>query len=360
MGGIPLRPDYGALQRMERRSFRRAVAALAMTTTRGRTSQGTRADEILRTNWGDDNQAVQILKAATSPLGTANFAAIQSTRFVEMLAPDCAAAKLLALGYKFDLSGINSIKLPFIGGAGRPAKPAFIAEGQPAPVPELATSDAILGPTCKVLIQSAITGELQSASAETAEAIIGQALAISTEQSLDTALFSSNAAVAGVSPAGILHGITGIPSGGATGVAGCAADLAALAGAIGAAGVSIDQMVIIATPALATKARVLAGPHYDDRIFSSAYLQFGQLIGIVPAGLASGYQGQVDIETGIGAIVMDDTATPPQIGTPGSPPVVAAPTLSAWQAYLIVVKVRARMAWTVQPNCVALVTGAAW
>jgi hypothetical protein len=277
-----------------------------------------------------------------------------------MLAPDAASSRLLSLGRTFDLSGINTIRLPFVGGAGRPADPVFIAEAAPAPVVNLATSGAILGPTCKVLIQSAITGELQSASAETAEAIIGQALSISTEQSLDTALFSSNAAVAGVSPAGILHGVTGIPSGGATGVAGCAADLAALAGAIGAAGVSIDDMVIIATPALATKARILSGPHYDDKIFSSSYLPTGTLIGIVPQGLASGYQGQVDIETGIGAIVMDDTATPPQIGSPGSPPVVGAPTLSAWQAYLIVVKVRARMAWTVQPNCVALVTGATW
>jgi hypothetical protein len=191
------------MRMMERRSFNRAAAALAMT-TRGSTVQRTAAAEVLQANWRDDDAAKQILKAATSPLTTSNFAAIQSTKFVEMLAPDCAAAKLLSLGYKFDLSGINSIKLPFIGGGGRPPKPVFIAEGQPAPVVDLATSDAILGPTCKVLIQSAITGELQSASAETAEEIIGMALAISTAQSLDAALFSNNAATPS-SPAGILH-----------------------------------------------------------------------------------------------------------------------------------------------------------
>jgi hypothetical protein len=219
---------------------------MAMTTSRGRTSQGPRAEEVLRDNWGDDDAARQILKAASSPLTTSNFAAIQSTKFVEMLAPDCAAAKLLGLGYKFDLTGINSIKLPFIGGGGRPAKPAFIAEGQPAPVPNLATSGAILGPTCKVLIQSAITGELQSASAETAEGIVGQALGISTAQSLDTALFSANPAVAGVSPAGILNGVTGVPSTGGTGPIGCADDVGALAKAIGNNGISIDDMVIVA------------------------------------------------------------------------------------------------------------------
>src|SRR5215467_3863192 len=138
--GIPLRPDPLALARMERRSFHRAAAAMAMTAQRGRTSVGPRADEVLRDNWHDDDAARQILKAASSPLTTSNFAAIQSTKFVEMLAPDCAAAKLLDLGYKFDLSGINSIKLPYIGGGGRPAKPAFIAEGQPVPAPNLATT----------------------------------------------------------------------------------------------------------------------------------------------------------------------------------------------------------------------------
>jgi hypothetical protein len=357
---IPLRPDPFAWREKERRSFNRAVAALAMT-TRGGTGHHAPAAEVLKANWKDDDDAKQILKAATSPLTTSNFAAIQSTKFVEMLAPDCASAKLLNLGYKFDLSGINSIKLPFIGGGGRPAKPAFIAEGAPAPVVDLATSDAILGPTCKVLIQSAITGELQSASADTAEAIIGQALAISTEQSLDAALFSANAAVPGTSPAGILYGVPAVASGGATGIAGCAADIAKLAAAIGANGIAIDSMVLIGTPELATKARIYSGPHYNDAIFSSAYLPSGTLIGIVPAGLASGYQGQVDLETSLGAtIVADDSATPPQIGTPGSPPVVGAPTLSAFQAYLIVVKVRARMAWCVQPGAVALVTGAAW
>jgi hypothetical protein len=85
------------------------------------------------------------------------------------------------------------------------------------------------------LIQSAITGELQSASADTAEAIVSQALAISTEQSLDAALFSSNAAVPGVSPPGILHGVTPIVSAGGQGAAGCAADLAALAQQIASA-----------------------------------------------------------------------------------------------------------------------------
>jgi hypothetical protein len=83
------------------------------------------------------------------------------------LAPDCASSKLLALGAQIDLTGINSVRLPYLGYTGRPAAPMFVAEGQPAPVPNLATSAAVLGPVCKVLILAGISGELQSASAET-------------------------------------------------------------------------------------------------------------------------------------------------------------------------------------------------
>jgi hypothetical protein len=95
-------------------------------------------------------------------------------------------------------------------------------------------------------------------------------------------------------------------------------------------------------------------------LHAESHLPGGTLIGIVPRGLASGYQGQVDVETSIAATVhLEDTAPLP-IGTPGSPPTVAAPTASAFQTYSIVVKVRARCAWCVQPGAVAAVTGATW
>jgi hypothetical protein len=173
--GIPLRPDPTALRTMQRRSFNRAVAAMAMTARRGTTSSGTQPEEVLRANWADDDAAGRILKAASSPLTTSGFEAIQSTRVLPQIAPDCASSKLLAMGAQIDLAGINSVRLPYIGYTGRPAAPMFVAEAAPAPVPNLSTSGAILGPTCKVLILAGISGELQSASAETAERVIAEA-----------------------------------------------------------------------------------------------------------------------------------------------------------------------------------------
>jgi hypothetical protein len=357
--GIPLRPDPTALKMMERRSFVRAATAMAVTTSSSPSGKD-RQLEILRSTWHDDDRAAAILKAASTPIGTQDFAAIQSTQFVEMLAPDCAAAKLLNLGYKFDLSGVNSIKLPYVGGAGRPAKPLFVQEGQPAPVVDLSTSGAVLGPVCKILLQCAISGELQSGSAQMAEAIVSRALAISCAQSLDAALFSNAAGTPGVSPPGFLHNITAIPSAGITGPIGAAADIAALAQAIGMNGISPDEMILIGTPSLATKIRFWGGPHYDDKVLSSSYLASGQLIGVIPSAVASGYAGQVDLETSLGTTIVMDDAAPPQVGTPGSPPVIAAPTLSAFQSYLVVILVRARAAWAIQPGGIATVSGAVW
>ena len=157
----------------------------------------------------------------------------------------------------------------------------FVAEGSPGPVVDLALSATTLGPAKKLLILAALTRETQAASAGTAEAIICNALAVSAEQSLDSALLGNSAASA-IQPAGILNGVTAIPSAGKTGAEGVADDLALLAGAIGAAGINPDDMMIVTTPTLAMKIRVLASPKFNNIVLSSSVLANGVVIGIVP------------------------------------------------------------------------------
>jgi hypothetical protein len=359
--GIPLRPDPTALRTMERRSFNRAVAALAMSTSHGSTSTGRRPEEILRASWADDDAAGRILKAASSPLETSGFAQIQSTRVLPQLAPDAASSKLLAMGAQIDLTGISSVRLPYIGYAGRPAEPMFVAEGQPAPVPNLSTSGAILGPVSKVLVIAGISGELQSASAETAERVIAKALSISVEQSQDAALFSTNPAVEGTSPAGILNGATHVTSAGGTGgAASVADDLGLLAATISGHGISIDDLIYVAGASIATKIRTLAGPFFQDVVLSSAAIPDGEIIAVVPQGLACGYVGEVQVETSIAATLHFEDSAPLPIASVGTPNVVAAPTHGAFQQFLIAVKLRGRMTWAVQPNAVAYMTGVTW
>jgi hypothetical protein len=273
-----------------------------------------------------------------------------------MLAPASASARLLAAASSLDLAGVASIRLPYIGAAGRPSVP-FVAEGSPGPVVDLVVSATVLGPVRKLLILAALTRETQEASAGTAEAVISNALAVAAEQSLDAALLG-NAAASAIQPAGILAGVTPIASAGKTGAEGVADDLALLAGAIGAAGINPDTMIIVTTPGLATKIRVLASPKFSNTVLSSSVLAAGVVIGIVPAGLVTGYAGNVMVEASKSATVHFEDTTPADIVTAAG--AVAAPVKTAFQTDMTILKIRGECAWVVHPGAVASISGAAW
>ena len=349
---IPLRPDAGALARSERRSFVRACTAIALGA-----KQGIEPARILK-RWSDDPRADLILRAASSPATTSSASALglQSTRVLAQLAPAAASARLLAMATTLDLSGLQSIRLPFIGFAGRPPPP-FVLEGDPGSVVDLTVSATILGPVKKLLILSALTREMSEASASNAEVIIGDALALSSEQSLDAVLFS-NAAATPSTPAGILNGVTPITAATGGGVTAMAGDLAALAGAIGAAGINPDDAVFITTPTLATKIRILASPKFTNTVLSSSALAAGTVIAIVPRGLATGYSGAVKVEVSTEATLNFEATTPlPIVDGSG---VLAKPVYNAFQMEMTVLKIRGDAAWTVHPGAIAQVTGAAW
>lgn len=310
----------------------------------------------LRANWSGDDQASRILKAVSGPIETSDFPAAQSTVVLPMLAPASASSRLFALGAQLSLDGIATVKLPYISGAGRPASTPFVGEGQPGPVFDLNTSATTLGPTCKMLIQAAVSPELQSASAGSALAMIEQALAISAELSMDSALFGANPATPDAPP-GILNGVTSIPSvASESGAEAVAEDIGALAAVVAANGVGVDDMVIVTTPKLATKLRVLASPLFSSPVMSSAALPDGTVIGIVPRGFATGYSGPVQVEVSNAAAVHYEDAAPLPIVN-GEP---AVPARSAFQQDLIVLKLRARAAWCVQPGAIAVIENAKW
>jgi hypothetical protein len=113
----------------------------------------------------------------------------------------------------------------------------------------------------------------------------GAALATATEQSMDALLFSDAAATA-AAPAGLLNGVTAIPASGTSGLQGIADDLALLAAAIASNGINTDDMIVITTPALSTKARVLLSPRFTNEIISSPSLPDGHVVVVIPSGVA--------------------------------------------------------------------------
>jgi hypothetical protein len=71
---------------------------------------------------------------------------------------------------------------------------------------------------------------------------------------------------------------------------------------------------------------------------SSAAIPDGEIIAVVPQAMATGYAGEVQIETSIAAALHFESAAPLPIASVGTPNTVAAPVHSGWQEFLVLVK----------------------
>jgi len=349
--GIPLVPDRGALAAADRRSLIRAFTAKALAP-----APGEDAGEILRRAWPADREAELILRAAVSPTTTADFPAITTASVLPALAPMSASARLFVRCLQIDLAGISKVRVPYAAVA---PQPGFIAEGGSAPVSQFSLAGVEVGPARKILIMAAVTGELEKATRETASTIVGNALANAVAKTVDAAAFDDVAADT-TRPAGLLYNVTPLTAA-ATGTIAemIAADIAALATAIADADISADDMVVVAAPAQAATLRVLA-PSFANLIIGTTALAAGTVVGIAPAGVAVGYSGAPEIETSKQGLIHSEDTTPLAIGTAGSPPTVAAPTRSAFQSDLIVIRVRARCAWAALPGAVQFIETVGW
>jgi hypothetical protein len=103
-------------------------------------------------------------------------------------------------------------------------------------------------------------------------------------------------------------------------------------------------------------------PALASQIFGSAMIPSGQLITVDPKSFASGFGADPDIRASLEAVVHFEDTSPQPIGTPGSPNVVAAPTRSAYQTDVILIKCILRAAWVLRvPNAAAWIsTGLTW
>jgi hypothetical protein len=83
------------------------------------------------------------------------------------------------------------------------------------------------------------------------------------------------------------------------------------------------------------------------------------VIAVAPAGIASAYQGPPTVETGKhGAWQLADSNPAEIVGSGGA--VAEPPVVSAFQSYLISIKVRAEAAWCAAPGAVQVVQNVNW
>jgi hypothetical protein len=354
---IPARLDPSMIIADRRRSLTRAITSMVLTSG---DQQGVRAPTtFLRSNWGDDSRAALYLRAAVSPTATAQgYPSLPSYEVLPMLAPAAASMRLLRKGREISLEGVNSVLLAGIPFTGWPPTPVFVGEGMPAPVIFANSGQLRLGPVRKILIAAALTSELESASGDTAQRMISDAFSLATEQSMDFALFGSQADD-GTTPQGLLHNVTPIVAGtGSTGAEAIAADIGDIAEAISNAGFNSDDMTIITTPRLAAVLKTLVGALFNYEIMSSKAIPSGTVIGIVTDALMYGYDGSAQVEVSRETSMhFESTAPLPIVGSPAVP---AAPTLSGFQMDQIAVRVRAKACWLTQPGGIAFKQSVSW
>jgi hypothetical protein len=357
--GIPLKFDNAATQRAEARALWRAAAALAL---------GPRRSEmplaLAQRAFGGDERAAAVIKAAVSPHSTsdtANYLSITRTNPLLTIAPQSAAARLFEKVVRFDLAGIATITVPF------PVTypvPLFVAEGAPVPVAQGALGSSTVGPVRKLSFVVVISRELDEASPETASTVISRLMGSSAARSLDAVVFDANSAD-GTRPAGLLHGVTAIPGAASVGTTIgdlISQDISKLGQAFSDANIDFQNMILVTNVLSHLQYQITRGyAELPVPCIPSPSVPQGTVIAIAPEGVASAYSGVPEIEIVNQAAVHFESSTPLPIGTPGTPPTVAAPARQLWQEDLLGIKLRQRAAWAVlQPGAVQYINSATW
>ncbi|WP_409188906.1 hypothetical protein [Bradyrhizobium sp. RDM4] len=315
------------------------------------------APQYVRKTWNDEvAEALTRAAVAQATQETSGLPLVTKADILPVIAPDSAAVRLFARCPRFSLDGVYDVAVP----RGVPdTLPPFVGEGKPAPNIRVTFADSKVGPTRKILVTSAVTAELENASAETASDVIGHIIDVDAKRRLDGVVFDDLAAD-DVRPEGLLHGLLALTASAGTGLEAISEDLGNIAGAVGDAGVATNGMIIVANSRQAARLTVLS-PNYDEsRVFGSPQIPAGRVIGISLDAVASGYSGNPIIEKSREAAIHFEDTAPTDIGIVGSPNVVAAPVRSAFQTDMIAIKVRCNAAWKRIAPGVAFIDDVNW
>jgi hypothetical protein len=352
---IPLRPDPSAIRYAANRSFARAVAAFGFVAIEGRRSSD--AVEIAAKVWPDDRAVTTLVKAAVSPATTDSASALVQTvltDFLVSLAPQSAAADLMARGLQLKFDGAGAISAPSISA---PAA-KFVGEGQPIPVVQGQTGGPLLEPTALKIIVT-FSNELFLGTLYNMEASVGAALREASGASLDAAMFSTNAGTPDVQAPGLLSGLAPLTASDAMPLSeAMVADLAALASTVapvaGNGGIVFVAAVQQAVAANLRLPKPLAYP-----VLSSAGLAPKTVIAVAANALVSATDPIPRIQTGTqGTFHMEDATPAPIVADDGT---LAAPVRSLWQTNSVGLRMSLQVTWAMRAsNGIAWMEGVSW
>jgi hypothetical protein len=288
-----------------------------------------------------------ITRAPTVPTKLSDASALTQlrTHFLPSLVPVSAAAAVIneSMQFSFDNAGsivCPSVSLPTAG---------WVAEAQAIAVLQGTTGSVTLSP---FKIAAIVVLSREMIESGDADQIMEQVLLENVGAAWDSVFLTNAAAVAGVSPAGILNGAISVTPA-AAGSTAIVTDVSKLLAAVApVAGNAAVHLVAAPAQAAAIKVSLIDPPP----TYASNTLSAGTVVAIVPAAIASA--------NGAPSIVIEHEMTlhmaSPAADLVASPSTVAAPQRSVWQTDSFALRYTQDLSWVKRGAGVAQITGCNW
>ena len=294
---------------------------------------------------------------------------------MEVLYPKAVYPRLAAMGLSLNFGNAGKVSIPT-----RATTPtiagSFVGEGLPIPVRQGLFTSQLLTPK-KMAVITTWTREIQEHSVPAIEGLLRDAVQEDTAISLDSVLLDANPATV-VRPAGILNGVAGLTPTAGGGFNAIVGDIKQLTGALltGTKGnvrnpawlmnPQQDELAagLIASPGAGVfpfREEVSEGKLSGWPIIDSGTVPLGTVIVIDAADFVAVGGDAPRFEISDQATLHFEDTAPADIGTAGTPPVVAAPVKSMWQTDSLALRLILPTNWTIRrAGVVAWVAGVTW
>src|SRR5262249_27015917 len=206
----------------------------------------------------------------------------------------------------------------------------------------------------KLAVICMFTAEMANSS--NIEAVSRALLSEASALALDKALFGTQADD-GVTPGGILNGVTPITPTTGGGLTALNGDIKALVAALVAAGAGANPVLVTSAVQAATL-KLMAGPKFDVPVLASSGIAAGTVIAVEPSSFVSAFGAAPEFEISTASVLhMEDTAP---VDITGGTPSPAVPVKSMFQTDSMALKMTLRASWGMRAAHAAVINGATW
>ena len=342
--------------------------------------QGKSLEQVVGSYFESDRELQTVVKSETAPALTSvsgwasDLVRSGYADFLDALKPSSFYAQLAASGTTVQFGGNNSISLPSQASSNDLAG-SFVSEGNLIPVKRTSYASKILS-RYKMAVISHFSKELSRVSVPSIQGLITDSILSDTSRAIDLSLISANPAVPGLSPAGLLNGVTLGTSAGSTAADiltdirslvtpiieqnGNSASIVILMNAVQELGLSFATS---ATGAYMFRDQLSAGRLNGYKVIVSNNIPAGTVIALDASSFASAFDAPEFAVSDTASLVQadDDAVDPSVLNKNNFGAVTSGKVVSLFQQELIAVRMSLPMSYIMRrDNLVTAIEGVAW